>query len=518
MRTSPAQLLFRYDCFILIATTVLMHVGISPKTFAQDSEQAPKILVNFGAVSAIDLQQERSKAEIVKRGDNHALQIDSSEGDWPGVLIQTAKAGPWDLSGFDQVEMDIHDTQDVPLRVLLSVNNPRADGRRNCNTAAVHVPAKGNATLVLPFGSWHGDPGHPIDLANVVSVRVFLDQPRRPHRFFVDDIRATVYDRGHMQKVFADPFFNKLQPPFGRGVNLGNALEAPREGEWGVTLEASYFEAIASAGFDSVRIPIRWSAHAEASAPYRIDPKFFERVDWAVRQSLDRKLRPIINMHHYTGIMERPNEHRERFLALWQQIAEHYREFTPEVAFEILNEPQQNLDAAKWNELLAATLAVVRRTNPTREIVVGPANFNGIDHLEQLKLPADDRHLIVTVHYYSPFSFTHQGAHWLTGDSRPPVGKKWTGTPAEKLAIVRDFDKAIAWAVEHRRPLYLGEFGAYEKADLASRARWTKFVADEANQRKIGWGYWEFCSNFNAYDAKSGKWIAPLKDALLPEE
>ena len=34
--------------------------------------------------------------------------------------------------------------------------------------------------------------------------------------------------------------------------------------------------------------------------------------------------------------------------------------------------------------------------------------------------------------------------------------------------------------MEHRRPIYLGEFGAYSKADLASRARWTAFVAQQA--------------------------------------
>ena len=52
----------------------------------------------------------------------------------------------------------------------------------------------------------------------------------------------------------------------GRGMNLGNALEAPREGEWGLTLEEDFFERVQKAGFRSVRIPIRWSAHTSATA------------------------------------------------------------------------------------------------------------------------------------------------------------------------------------------------------------------------------------------------------------
>ena len=42
----------------------------------------------------------------------------------------------------------------------------------------------------------------------------------------------------------------------GRGINLGNALEAPREGAWGLTLQVEHFERIKQAGFAAVRIPI----------------------------------------------------------------------------------------------------------------------------------------------------------------------------------------------------------------------------------------------------------------------
>ena len=42
-----------------------------------------------------------------------------------------------------------------------------------------------------------------------------------------------------------------------RGINLGNALEAPKEGQWGVIIKDEYFRIIREAGFDAVRIPIR---------------------------------------------------------------------------------------------------------------------------------------------------------------------------------------------------------------------------------------------------------------------
>ena len=65
----------------------------------------------------------------------------------------------------------------------------------------------------------------------------------------------------------ADVFAFEQNRRLGRGVNLGNALEAPNEGEWGMTLEAEFFRVIYQGGFDSVRVPIRWSNHAASQPP-----------------------------------------------------------------------------------------------------------------------------------------------------------------------------------------------------------------------------------------------------------
>jgi endoglucanase len=97
-----------------------------------------------------------------------------------------------------------------------------------------------------------------------------------------------------------------LNKRLGRGVNLGNALEAPSEGAWGVTLQEAYFKLIRDAGFDAVRIPVRWSAHAAKTEPYTIQPAFFERVDWAIQQALDRGLVAVVDMHHYEELDKRP--------------------------------------------------------------------------------------------------------------------------------------------------------------------------------------------------------------------
>lgn len=302
----------------------------------------------------------------------------------------------------------------------------------------------------------------------------------------------------------------------GRGINFGNVLEAPKEGEWGLTLKEEYFDKVKQAGFDSVRIPIRWSAHAERNEPYTVDPEFFRRVDWAVEQGLSRGLVVVINDHHNEDVYSDPAAEKPRFLALWKQISERYKDRPERLYFEILNEPHGKLDAATWNDLFGEALKIVRRTNPRRMVIVGPAMWNNPSQLPNLKLSEDDRNLIVTFHYYSPFEFTHQGASWAQGSDKW-LGRTWTGTEKEQQAVRNDFDKVAQWAKQHNRPIYLGEFGAYSKADLDSRVRWTQFIREAAEQRHFSWAYWEFGSGFGAYDPASGTWRTPLLTALIPE-
>jgi len=232
------------------------------------------------------------------------------------------------------------------------------------------------------------------------------------------------------------PSIIDVHSALGRGINFGNSLEAPREGDWGVTLDASSFALVADAGFTHLRLPVSWAGYADAEAPYLIpdgaDPtidhpeytNIWERVDWAIEQAEANGLSVIIDMHHYDEIHADPLAEQERFLAMWRQIAVRYADSGSHVLFELLNEPHQTFDVepSLWNDLAARTLAVVRETNPDRAILIGPVGYNGIDRLSDLELP-DDPNIIATVHVYEPFEFTHQGAPWV--DPVLPVGTSW---------------------------------------------------------------------------------------------
>jgi len=300
----------------------------------------------------------------------------------------------------------------------------------------------------------------------------------------------------------------------GRGVNMGNTLESPREGDWGFKITAEYFDLIKAAGFNSVRIPIRWSAHAASDAPYTIAPDFFARIDEVTGWALDRGLVVVVNVHHYEEMASDPRAHLERFFALWQQIAEHYQDYSAELVFELMNEPNGALDAALWNAMVASGVKVIRESNPERNIILGGVSWNAWDQLQYLELPVDD-HLIATFHYYNPFPFTHQGAEWADG-SDAWLGTTWTATDAQKAEVDAHFDAVAEWARAHNVPVYLGEFGAYNKAPQSSRITWTGYIARAAEQRGFAWAYWEFGAGFGIYDRDSHQWHADLLKALIP--
>jgi endoglucanase len=303
-------------------------------------------------------------------------------------------------------------------------------------------------------------------------------------------------------------------PTLQRGVNMGNMLEAPKEGQWGLYVKEEYFDVIKSAGFDFIRLPVRLNAHAEESAPYTIDSIFFARIDEVVGWALKRNLTIIVDFHHYEEMMSDPQGNKERYLVIWKQIAEHYKDYPPTVLFELLNEPNSQLDAAIWNQDLSEALSIVRKANPTRDVIIGPVNWNAYNWISTLDVP-EDEHIIVTFHYYLPFEFTHQGAEWVEG-SVPWLGRTWDATDAEKTEIARHFDAVAAWAERHHVRILLGEFGAYSKADMDSRVRWTDYVAREAERHGFAWAYWEFGSGFGVYDPYVRVWKEDLLKALIP--
>jgi len=346
-----------------------------------------------------------------------------------------------------------------------------------------------------------------------------------------------------------EPFVSGVPPAaaahFKKGINLGNRLDAPNEGDWGGVIEAEDFPFIAQRGFDHVRIPIRFSGHALAESPYTIDAAFFSRVDTVLDQAAAAKLAVVVDMHAYDELASDVAAQRDRFVALWTQIAARYETRPDTVAFELLNEPYSQLDTT-WNDVMLPAIQTIRATNPRRLLIVDSVFWADPTRLSMLTLP-DDANIMAAIHLYEPKLFTFQGQDWI-GAAFLTTGVIFPGpptTPIEPVQAAKDATWANQWFVDYNtkpaatnpsgpatvtsqialingyrqsrgRTVYNGEWGPQDGGALDSRVRLVTEVRQQCESAGIGWAIWEDPENMNLFDSRAGTWLTEIVDALLP--
>jgi endoglucanase len=298
----------------------------------------------------------------------------------------------------------------------------------------------------------------------------------------------------------------------GAGVNI-LGYDGVWEGGTDAPFRDRYFGMIARAGFRHVRINLHAFAYIDAGG--RLDPALLERLDRVLERTVAAGLIPVIDEHDFDVCQTDAATCRTKLRVFWSAVSARYAGRYREAVFEILNEPGGNMSLATWNDILAEMLGIIRRTNPDRTVVVAALNTEAPLAERLPRLPEADRNLILTVHYYQPMTFTHQGAAWAP-EFRSDKPVDW-GSPDDRARMTRDFEAVAAWAAEARRPVYLGEFGVYDAAPAAARARWLGHAA--ATARRLGWPFavWQFDHDFALYDTDRERWNAPVLRALMPE-
>lgn len=334
--------------------------------------------------------------------------------------------------------------------------------------------------------------------------------------------RETVIGKTNLPRRHAPQNLPMAQPantaPFKvrRCMNMGNALEASNEGDWGYRITAQDLRIVAAAGFDTVRIPIRWDAHTNHRAPYTIDGQFMARINTVVKDAQMAGLGVIIDVHHYEKLMARPVREQARFLAIWDQIARNFSGASNTVYFEVLNEPTLQLSSAQLNVLYAKVLPIIRATNPTRKVILGGNSWNSVERLNQVQWPLNnnkkDNNLVATFHDYGPHTFTHQGAEW----SKPvmPLGRQW-GSRADMAEMAETYQIAKNFKAKTGLPIFIGEFGVIDKVPVTERFAWSKARRKTMEANGFSWCAWDFSGAFKSYDTRTRRWLPGAQDAFF---
>ena len=314
----------------------------------------------------------------------------------------------------------------------------------------------------------------------------------------VGSAEEAVVDNGVMREGLTALEATRLM---GNGINLGNTLEAcdnnvgiktnaplSYETYWGQpkTTQAM-IDGMKAAGFDTIRIPVAWMTNATHlyEGDYTIDADYMDRVEEVVRYARKAGMYVIINDHWdggwYGMFGSESAETRalamEAYKGMWQQIAERFRDYSDYLIFESANEelggrfdensPLYCSDSvvtyltdderyALTNEINQTFVDVVRATggnNATRFLLIAGYSTN-IDQTcdDRFQMPKDtaDSKLMVSVHYYDPWSYC--------GASSAASATKWG-----KVSDYEYLDQQLAKMTKFTEAGYgvvIGEYGA----------------------------------------------------------
>jgi len=335
----------------------------------------------------------------------------------------------------------------------------------------------------------------------------------------------------------------------GRGINLGNVLSAPAEGNWSPAVTEQYFIDVAAAGFTNVRIPIDffgtrtggdtagYSSNAGTEGDYTgtsndyvMLDTYLDRIEQVIDWSLNQGLVTILDFHGsnlksdfiktfkvgevaYTHPdSERRAADNDKFRAIWTQVVDRFKNKSEDLLFEIINEPYFYMSKADMDILNTDILAIIRGSggsNGTRNVII--TGGTGTSHEAPLQIDSNiisgDSYLIATFHYYQPFNFT--------SSSKDAYNVESWGTNDGKETLTDEFDVVSSWAISNNIPVFLGEFGAdntggykYSTGDLntisnnasgfsdggpdnASRVEYHRYVSEQAIIRGFSFAAWD---------------------------
>jgi len=286
-----------------------------------------------------------------------------------------------------------------------------------------------------------------------------------------------------------------------RGINIGNTLEPPNEGEWNnVLLQEYYFDDYKEAGFTCIRIPVRWDKHTANSAPFSINETWISRVEQIIDWGLKRDLYIIVNAHHEDWLKQNYSNatYKARFDSIWSQVATRFKDKSEKLFFEIINEPF-GMTTAEVDDLNSRLIPIIRKTNPTRILIYSGNDYTGSSQMMSASIP-NDKYIMAYFHSYDPWSFAGEG----TGT--------W-GTVVDRNALQAQFQSVYQWSAINNIPVMISEFGAVKACDYNSRMYHYSSYVEESLSKGIAFQVWDDGGNFGIYERDTRKWSG-VKDIL----
>ena len=303
------------------------------------------------------------------------------------------------------------------------------------------------------------------------------------------------------------------------GWNLGNALEASGgETAWGnPKTTKALIDAVKAAGFNAVRIPCAWNSYLEDQTTYKIKVSWLARVKEVVDYCVDNNMYAILNIHWDGGwLEENPTYAKQTAVnaqqkALWEQIANYFREYDEHLLFAGTNEvhagygtptPENITVQLSYNQTFVNAVRSTGGNNACRNLIVQAYNTNIDLAVSSLKMPTDNiaNRMMAEVHYYDPWDFCGDaaGTIYYWGADYKQYGS--VSTWGQESYVNQQFAKMKTNFVNKGIPVILGEYGVIRRLTLTgdalthhldSRAYYLKYVTQLAKNNGLVPFYWD---------------------------
>ena len=313
-----------------------------------------------------------------------------------------------------------------------------------------------------------------------------------------------------------------MNKKLGRGINFGNSWDAPgtgsSDGSWSNPIQDGWFKVAKDAGFNSIRLPVRWEDDASDG---NISDARMNAVKADVDLAINQGLTVIVNAHHHDKLNSAASTgsnysgEKTKFLKMWKQIAQKFSSYSSNVVLEIMNEPH-DIDMSRVNDLMISAYDTIRHYAPNSTIMFEATGYSKFAQIPNLNLP-NDGNIIVSGHYYDPYTFTHQGHNDYTCNAQASFSSTTIESDFESYAssIAAAFPDIKGGYV----PVNMGEFGVSitncggSGLSDAKRAQWTEAVIAAAERQGMSWHYWAFAGagGFEAYNKHNSSWYSDIK-------
>jgi len=339
-------------------------------------------------------------------------------------------------------------------------------------------------------------------------------------------------------------FSARGQTPFSRGVNLTGWFQAgsPGQIQFKKYVKQDLIN-IKSLGCDVIRLPINLHSMTTGSPGYTLDPMFVSFLDSVVTWAEDLHLYLILDNHSFDPSASTSTEIGVILNKVWSQMAQHYKDRSNYIIYEILNEPH-GIAAQTWGTIQGQAINAIRAVDTNHTIIVGGVNFNTYTELQNIPVYSD-QNLIYTFHFYDPFMFTHQGATWNTPSMASLAGVPFPYNAAGMPACPADLkgswvesalnsypsqgtvdyvrsliDIAVNFKITRNVNIFCGEFGVYiPNSNPVDRVYWYNIVRQYLETKGIPWTIWDYQGGFGLFNNGSNQLFdhdlnVPLLEAL----